>query len=302
MISLIPTWNTLLLTIGNSTYGVGVDNTTVSNYTQSLSIRDGMVRTSLTWTPTNSTPVILNYTMLAHRKRPSLGLVRLDVEGLTEGQEVWITDILDGAGATRVQEQEAGPVNSTEGSNLIFSSCKPNGVSNVTAFEFSAFELKLDSQSNNQILETVPLQESVLSLMNSTSPSTSSQTFNVKAASSGRFSAIKYVGIASSDAFSPTERDQALNTALQAREEGWEALVEEHQSAWEEIWNEGGDIILHGESEQEADLWMNARASLFHILSNVREGKEGKGLGDTSIAPAGLTSDSYAGELFPSSL
>lgn len=269
-----------------------MDNSTVSNFTQSLSIRNGVVQTSLTWTPNNSTPVSLTYTMIAHRQRSSLGLVRLDVEGLKEGQEVWITDVLDGAGAIRVQEQEAGPLNSTEGSNVIYSSCKPNGVSNVTAFEFSAFSLQLqDSSNNNQTLQTVPLQDSVLPLINTSSPSTSSQTFKVIAPSSGKLSAFKYVGIASSDAFSPNERDQALNTALKARENGWDSLEQEHKEAWEDIWNQGGDVILHGDSEEERDLWLNARASLFHILSNAREGKEGKGMGDNSIAPAGLTSD-----------
>lgn len=34
---------------------------------------------------------------------------------------------------------------------------------------------------------------------------------------------------------------------------------------------------------------------MFHLLSNVRQGNESTGLGDNSIAPAGLTSDSYAG-------
>lgn len=34
------------------------------------------------------------------------------------------------------------------------------------------------------------------------------------------------------------------------------------------------------------------------MLTNVRNGSEPTGLGDNSIAPAGLTSDSYAGQIF----
>jgi trehalose/maltose hydrolase-like predicted phosphorylase len=46
------------------------------------------------------------------------------------------------------------------------------------------------------------------------------------------------------------------------------------------------------------ELQLVARASFFHLLSNARQGSEPTGLGDNSIAPAGLTSDSYAGQVF----
>jgi trehalose/maltose hydrolase-like predicted phosphorylase len=76
---------------------------------------------------------------------------------------------------------------------------------------------------------------------------------------------------------------------------GYDDLLSEHTEAWNNIW-ESADIIIPGEENEQ--LQLATRASLFHLLSNIREGSEGHGLGDNSIAPAGLTSDSYAGEIF----
>lgn len=99
-----------------------------------------------------------------------------------------------------------------------------------------------------------------------------------------------------------------------ASEKGWEEVLSSHRAAWDTIW-EDADIEIPGEQNTEPQLV--ARASLFHILSNVyilslfaisasadlfrmqvRDGSEATGLGGNSIAPSGLTSDSYAGQIF----
>lgn len=110
----------------------------------------------------------------------------------------------------------------------------------------------------------------------------------------GSLSVVKYVGIASSDAFPGKEKETALSAVSSAMQTGFTALVKEHKEAWSEIW-ETADITIPGEKQMQIQLAV--RASLFHLLSNVRKGSEGTGLGDTSIAPAGLTSDSYAGQV-----
>lgn len=64
-----------------------------------MSIQDGVVLTSLQWSPPalskNSTKIGLKYTLFAHRTQPNLGIVRLEVDGLTPGTNVTITDVLD---------------------------------------------------------------------------------------------------------------------------------------------------------------------------------------------------------------
>ena len=102
----------------------------------------------------------------------------------------------------------------------------------------------------------------------------------------------KYVGVASTDAFADplAEAKRSSSSAVAC---GWDALVKEHRGAWGALWS-SADIEVPGNQEVQ----LSVRSAMFHLWSNVRSGSEGPGLGDTSIAPAGLTSDSYAGQVF----
>jgi trehalose/maltose hydrolase-like predicted phosphorylase len=102
----------------------------------------------------------------------------------------------------------------------------------------------------------------------------------------------KYVGVASTDAFSDPLLI-AKQSSSSAFSEGWDVLVAEHREAWDALWD-SADIEVPGDEE----IQLSVRSALFHLWSNVRNGSEGPGIGDTSIAPAGLTSDSYAGQVF----
>ena len=102
---------------------------------------------------------------------------------------------------------------------------------------------------------------------------------------------LKYVGIASTDAF-VDPLGQAQISSSQALNDGWDAVLCEHIQGWEDLWA-SADIEVPDNQEVQ----LSARSALFHLWSNVRSGFEPPGLGDTSIAPAGLTSDSYAGQV-----
>jgi len=107
---------------------------------------------------------------------------------------------------------------------------------------------------------------------------------------SGSISITKFVGVASTDAFADP-RGEAMNSSMTAVQIGFAELVAEHQQAWEDLWASADIIVPNNEEVQ-----VSARSALFHLWTNVRSGYERPGIGDTSIAPAGLTSDSYAGQ------
>jgi trehalose/maltose hydrolase-like predicted phosphorylase len=219
----------------------------------------------------------------------------LDVNGLKDGQQVIITDVLDGAGAQRVENEQAGKLNDDELEYGIYSAVNPLGIQNVTAWEISTLEFT----GGSDIQETEIPQNIDLG----TNKSTAAQAYSLTADKDGSISVFKAVGIASSDAFADEEKSTALASAKEAKKDGWEKLVSEHKDAWESLWSEGGEIeILGAEKSKDNDLLgelqTTTRSSLFHLLSNIRNGNEGPGLGDNSIAPAGLTSDSYAGGIF----
>ncbi|KAF8923627.1 alpha,alpha-trehalase ath1 [Dissophora ornata] len=222
---------------------------------------------------------------------------RVDVSGLSDGQQVIITDALDGAGAQRVEGEHAGKLKDSELAHAIYSSVKPWGIGNVTAWEISTLKIVGDESTYT----AVDVPESVGL---GSDKSTIAQSYSVTTPPSGNLTLFKAVGIASSDAFEGKERDIALSAATKARSEGWDELVSEHENAWEHLWSYGGDVVIHGAGKSKGgsamldELQTTTRSSLFHLLANVRDGNEGKGLGDNSIAPAGLTSDSYAGGIF----
>lgn len=108
---------------------------------------------------------------------------------------------------------------------------------------------------------------------------------------SGVVDVTKYVGVASSDAFSDP-LGEAQNSSSQAFNDGFDSLVNEHREAWDALWS-SADIEVPGDEE----IQLSARSALFHLWSNIRSGYERPGIGDSSIAPAGLTSDSYAGQV-----
>lgn len=298
-ISLLPTWSTLYITINNATFGPQVPDDQISNWTQTMSITDGIVTTAIAWSPAgdNST-VQLNYTVYAHRSRPNLGVVRLDVSGLSEGLDVSFTDVLDGIGALRTEPVSQGMLMSMNMSNsvanetdAIYSTVSPLGYPNITAVTIS----RLVSSDGSSLASNSSLSESCVGELLTTNASTASQCFTTRAPATGSFSVVKWVGIASTDAFPGTEMETANNATQQAIADGYDAVLAEHREAWNALWD-SADIIIPGEEFEE--LQIATRASMFHILSALRNGSEGRGLGDNSLGPAGLTSDSYAGLVF----
>ncbi|GAA5861901.1 hypothetical protein JCM8547_008590 [Rhodosporidiobolus lusitaniae] len=296
-ISTLPTWSSLYLTVNNQTYSTLTPDSEISNYSQSLSIQDGVVVTELNWSPagvslngTNSTAtsaLTVSYTVFAHRVLPNVGVVKLNVKGLSNDLAVAVTDVFDGAGAWRTDFVSSGSV--PNNSAALHTAVRPYGISNVTAYEVSVLSLDATSTSLDE-------GANCLGTILSTNTSTASQCFRLlQVPESGELTAIKYVGIASSDAYPGAELDTALQAALSANETGYDSLLESHQQAWAAIWDDA-DIEIPG--QENVELQLATRASLFHILSNVRNGTESTGLGDNSIAPAGLTSDSYAGQVF----
>lgn len=211
-------------------------------------------------------------------------MVKVEVTPSADG-EVIITDILDGAGAQRTDH---GDKSFETYNDLIWTSVKPWGIENVTAYEFSTLDFGAHLNSVKGSRVNAKERDYV-----SRNASTIAQEYRINARAGRKFTVAKYVGIASSDAFPDGTMTVARNTALHAKESGWNHLIMEHEAAWDELW-EDGDIVVYGDEE----LQISVRATLFHLLSNIRGGSEGRGLGDNSISVGGLTSDSYAGLVF----
>ena len=75
--SAIPTWSTLGLTAGSETYSSATPAGEISNYSQTLYLGCGLLRTSLTWTTASGQATDLVYDVIADRTDPRVGAVHL---------------------------------------------------------------------------------------------------------------------------------------------------------------------------------------------------------------------------------
>ncbi len=102
-------------------------------------------------------------------------------------------------------------------------------------------------------------------------------------------SLIKYVTIASSLYYERQELvDISMGLARRAKATGWDALVEEHRTAWKEIWSET-DVIIEGDPEAQQGI----RYNIFQLYQTYR--------GDDSrlnIGPKGFTGEKYGGNTY----
>lgn len=211
-------------------------------------------------------------------------MVKVEITSSSDSK-VLVTDILDGAGAQRTVPVDRGL--EAKG-DTIWTSISPVGVVNVTAYEFSTIdfghqhptiaESRADAQNRSYISQNA---------------STIAQEYTVRTKARRTVTVTKFVGIASTDAFPTDTLKTARDAALKAKAQGWKKVLAEHEAAWDELW-EDADIIVHGDDEMQ----IATRATLFHLLSNIRGGSEGTGIGDNSVSVGGLASDSYAGLVF----
>ncbi|KAK9473770.1 glycosyl hydrolase family 65 central catalytic domain-containing protein [Dipodascopsis tothii] len=288
VISTVPAWSALYVTAASGeTYSTSVNHSHLQHWQQSMSLSDGYVKTSVVWhygadadATGDANTLKLEYTVLAHREIPTLGVVRLDITSPTD-TTVRVDDVLDGATSMRTVFVDKGFPESDE--RGIWTAVRPYGLADVHAYEYSHLEFSDASRVG-------PRKQSV---QGSSRAATIGQAFSIDLKAGETFTVYKYVGIATTDAYASNTLKVASYSAKIGAALGWQLLFTDHKMAWWKSWA-SADIVVADDRE----LQLTARASLFHLLAALRPGSEPTGRGDTSIAVGGLSSDSYAGMVF----
>ncbi|MFE0375788.1 discoidin domain-containing protein [Streptomyces inhibens] len=274
-IAAIPTWTTLDVATGGphpDTFSSATKPGRISHYRQTLSLRCGFVRTSLTWTAADGRTTDLVYDVLADRNDAHTGAVRLRMTPHWSGSAT-VTDVLDGRGARRM----------TPSAGRSGAGGKETGRTMDVAFRTDG------TKTEGAVASTLRTGPGVRAGQMSPAPratglSTRRQlTFPVR---SGRsYELTKYVGVDTA-LTSHSPRAAAEAASRRAADRGWDALFARHTAAWQRLWR--SDIEVKGQRELQS--WV--RSAQYGLLSSTRAG------GDNSIGPTGLTSDNYAGEIF----
>jgi trehalose/maltose hydrolase-like predicted phosphorylase len=264
-IAAIPTWSTLKVTVGPDTYSATTPASQNSNFRQTLFLRCGVLRTTLTWTPSAGRATDLAYDVIAARNSPHVGAVRLTVTPRWSGNAT-VTDLIDGAGARRIAQTGGGAVKGSRTVDVAFQTA--TGKAGAVASTLSTAVQPTSSSSTNNAKNL-----------------SASQGVTFAASSGTSYEFTKFVGVDTA-LTSSTPEQSAIAASQAAASGGWAKLFSGHASAWADLWK--SDIVVSGRPELQE--WV--RSNLYALQSSIRAGE------DNSIAPAGLSSDNYAGLIF----
>ena len=267
-IAAIPNWSTLTVGAGGETFTPTTAASRITNYRQTLYLRCGLLRTSLTWTTsTGNRATDLVYDVLADQAQEHVGAVRLTMTPHWNG-DATVSDVIDGAGARRVVQTGGGPQDGALTQDVTFDA-ETVGTAGAVASTLTA---------GPGVTATATTRTPAANL-------TARQALTVRARKDQSYEFVKYVGVDTALSAGDPEKS-AVSASQQAADDGWSALSSAHVAAWDALWR--SDIVLPG----RPDLQQWVRAGLYGLLSNIRQGE------DESISPVGLTSDNYAGLIF----
>ncbi|MEV6669017.1 discoidin domain-containing protein [Streptomyces sp. NPDC051162] len=275
-VAALPTWTGLTVGTGGEhgdIFNSSTEPGRISGYRQTLFQSCGIVRTSLTWTAADGRETDLVYEVLADRDDPHTGAVRLSVTPRWSG-EATVTDLLDGRGARRMRQTGGG--DRTGGSGR-------DGRTMDVAFRTDG------TDTDGAVASTLRAGRGVRATggrhAGSAKDLSAGQSLTFPVREGHAYELTKYVGVDTA-LTSRAPRQDATTAALRAARRGWDGLLRAHTAAWARLWR--SDIEVPGQRDLQA--WV--RSARYGLLSSTREGAA------DSIAPAGLTSDNYAGLVF----
>ncbi|MHA6797848.1 glycosyl hydrolase family 65 protein [Bounagaea algeriensis] len=266
-IAAIPTWSTLNVGTGQHEYTSDTPAGQISDYRQTLNVHCGILRTSLTWTAPDGKSTDLVYEILADRADQHVGAVRVTMTPHYSGT-ARVTDALDGRGARRMHATGGGHGGNTG---------HGGGTQHVS---FSTTEVG-DTGTVASTLEP-GRHVSATGSAHERDGLTARQRLDFRVQQGRSYEFTKFVGVDTG----PRHAAAAAEHSRDAADRGWDGVREEHVRRWLELWR--SDVRTPGREDMQK--WL--RATRYAALSSARAE------GGNSIAPAGLSSDNYAGLVF----
>ncbi|CAB4252142.1 similar to Saccharomyces cerevisiae YPR026W ATH1 Acid trehalase required for utilization of extracellular trehalose [Maudiozyma barnettii] len=293
IIASIPDWTDLQFKIAKTPLWFNALNVTadqVTNYSQNMSINNGIVNTTMDWL---DGLLHVSSQIVSHRDIYQLGYVNLEVSLNTENLPANFTecplelyDIFNHSTSWRTYLQDSGYDEKNDG---IFMIVEPDNVPYNNAALFSTAEIELLS-STGDVTSNVCFTGTQ---SNSTDNIASQTAAVILTKENPKIIVRKYVGVMSTT-FSLTNSSN-LDTAISCANEykgQYNRLLASHDTAWAELY---GDAKI--EIPSDSFLELAAKSSLFHLLANSRPNNVTQERG-MLLPVSGLSSDSYGGLVF----
>jgi trehalose/maltose hydrolase-like predicted phosphorylase len=289
----IPHWSGLQVDVHGERLNASVDPSSVEGFEASLHVKAGIANWRFVWKPAGE-EIEVEYEMFVHKLHVNQAAIRLR---LTPARDVDVTvyDVLDGEGAVRTRAVGKGYEEDTP---TIWSAVRPGNVANVTAYVYST--LAMDERAE---------RERVDAGMFNADDSTIAQAVKISLKASVPHEIKKFVGVASSDAFSDPQA-VAKYASVSAVRIGYEELLREHVEEWTTILTEDSVDSYHlPDGSLPADpniqqLHILSRTNPFYLLSQmvgpnaIAAAGNNTRLDIESLPVCGFGSDCYGGQIF----
>ncbi|KAJ5152770.1 Acid trehalase [Penicillium canariense] len=297
VISGVPHWSGLILELDNTTYlDAMVDNSTISNFTSTYDFQGGLLSWSYQWTPKGDFGSFqIKYRLFANKLFVNQAVVDMEIVPSQDSNGT-IANVLEGYSAVRTDF-----VDSAEDDGAIFSAVRPNGIADVTAYVYANL-----TATSNVDLSSRKLAGSKPYVSNNHSSIV--QTVPVIFKNGQKVRVTKFVGAASTDAFANPQNvaKAAVSAAVQ---NGYYRSLRSHVTEWASVMPV--DSVDHfafpngtlPDDSHIIDSAVIAVANTYYLLQNT-VGKNAIQMSNStrlnrdSISVGGLTSDSYAGQVF----
>lgn len=297
-ISGVPHWSGLILDLGNGNYlDSTVDSSTISQFQSTYDYKSGVLSWTYTWTPQgNMGSFQMSYRLFTNKLYVNQAVVDMEVVPSANCKGS-IVNVLDGYAAVRTDFVESG-----EHNGAIYSAVSPNGVSNVTAYIYAGMSGgKGVNMASRKLVTGKPY------VSGNASSIAQSVDVNFKAGQTLRVT--KYVGGASTDAFADP-KTVAMQASSTAMKNGYAKSLQSHVTEWNTVMpdNSVDSYTFPQNGSLPADIniidsAVNAVTNTYYLLQNTVSKNAIKAAGNApvnvnSISVGGLTSDSYAGQVF----
>lgn len=298
VISGVPHWSGLILDLGGDSYlDASVDNTTVSNFTSTLDMKGGVLTWKYRWTPIGQNVSFdISYQLFAHKLYVNRAVVHMEITPSADGNAK-VVNILDGYSAVRTQFVDSG----TDG-QAIYSSVRPDGVNNVTAYFYAQM-----TGSDGVDMSTLEVISDRPYIRQNDSTIAQAVKVNYKAGVTTKIT--KFVGAASTDGFKDPQ-GLAKDSCSSGLSNGYEASLQSHIAEWTEVFPDDSvdDFSLPEtgappNDEHILESAITAVANPYYLLqttvsANAMKAVNYAPINRGSMSVGGLTSDSYAGLVF----
>lgn len=294
-ISGLPHWAGIAVQSGDSVLTASTNAREISNFSSYIDMKHALMNWAYTWTPSTNQSFDVSYQMFLHKVNVSQAFVNLNITARSDVNLTFV-NILDGDCALRTNFVSKG-----QDGNSIYSAVSPYGVPNVTAYVFA----NMIVQGGGSLGASNP-DFNASFVGKNMSTVAESQQISLRAGQT--ISAYKYVGIASTDAFT-NPRQVAKSAASAAAATGYTAALRSHSREWETLFPSSSvdnyayenGTLPDDEFIREAQIMavVNPYQLLQQTVSESAQNSVGNAsINSHSISVGGMGSDSYAGQVF----